>query len=309
MNKILLSYSILGLMLLSACNLKEHNKRINDAASLSTNNAAKRQLSRQFKDYWYSGKAELTSYKLEQERYGEIHHGMVVNIFVTEDFLNEEQVKANAFSADNTSIMKFNQMKQFYTGIYPYLIMTSTFSPILEMGHALKLSNTVQEWCGQSYMQLNSREDYEIISHTYFQGEADQKVSLQKTNLENELWNILRINPTELPLGKFTIIPSFEYLRLDHKEIKSYNATARLIKNDSINVYSVNYENLNRKLKIYYENIFPYAITQWEEYGSYNDSLVLKTRATRNKTIYSNYWSQNKNINSGLRDSLGLNPR
>ncbi|MDP7238046.1 MAG: hypothetical protein QGI34_15090, partial [Candidatus Latescibacteria bacterium] len=39
-----------------------------------------------FGDYWYQGKAEITSYTLKQARYGEIHDGHVVLIFVTEDF-------------------------------------------------------------------------------------------------------------------------------------------------------------------------------------------------------------------------------
>jgi len=36
----------------------------------------------QFGDYWYTGEAELTSYELKQSRYGEIHEGHAVLIFV-----------------------------------------------------------------------------------------------------------------------------------------------------------------------------------------------------------------------------------
>ncbi|MGB2691994.1 MAG: septum formation inhibitor Maf, partial [Thermodesulfobacteriota bacterium] len=42
--------------------------------------------SEEFKAYWYDGKAEITSYKLEQARYGELHEGYAVMVFVTEDF-------------------------------------------------------------------------------------------------------------------------------------------------------------------------------------------------------------------------------
>ena len=31
--------------------------------------------SQEFRDYWYAGEAEITRYKLEQARYGEIHQG------------------------------------------------------------------------------------------------------------------------------------------------------------------------------------------------------------------------------------------
>jgi len=40
----------------------------------------------EFGAYWYQGKAELTSYTLEQARYGEVHPGEAVLVFVTEDF-------------------------------------------------------------------------------------------------------------------------------------------------------------------------------------------------------------------------------
>ena len=47
----------------------------------------------EFKSYWNSGRAEITSYKLEQARYGELHSGYSVLVFVTEDFSKKKQVK------------------------------------------------------------------------------------------------------------------------------------------------------------------------------------------------------------------------
>lgn len=43
-------------------------------------------LSQEFKSYWYSNEAEITSYKLEQARYGEMRDGTAVLIYVTEPF-------------------------------------------------------------------------------------------------------------------------------------------------------------------------------------------------------------------------------
>jgi hypothetical protein len=65
------------------------------AANLSESdlNAAAYVPSQQWNDYWYAGKAEITSYILMQSRYGEMHEGSVVNIFVTEDFSKSKQVK------------------------------------------------------------------------------------------------------------------------------------------------------------------------------------------------------------------------
>ena len=270
--------------------------------------AEPRNLSEEFKDYWYSGKAEITSYQLIQERYGELREGTTVNIFVSEDFLPDAQVKANNSSENNLSVLKLNQMKNFNTGIYPYSIMTSTFSPISNTGHALKVSNSVQEWCGQVYMQLNNRSDFEIESHSYFEGEADQNLTLPKTWLENELWNLIRINPEELPTGDVMVIPSFEYLRLRHKKIKQHNAFASLKQGDSITIYTLNYPDLQRQLMLFFHSSFPYEIEKWEEVNAadQNDTIRLKTTALKLKRMRTDYWNKNRNEFAYLRDSLGL---
>ena len=64
-----------------------------------------------FGDYWYQGKAELTSYTLEQARYGEVHQGHAVLIYVTEDCSRHKQVKIDdpdAAGADRVMVMKLN---------------------------------------------------------------------------------------------------------------------------------------------------------------------------------------------------------
>ncbi len=308
------NFKILSLFLLFivfvGCNSSEEknsSETISDKKKESKT-ATPRTVSKEFKDYWFDGKAEVTSYQLMQERYGEIRQGTAVNIFVTEDFLPNKQVKANNTSEENISVMKLNQMKNFNTGIYPYSIMSSTFSPISNTGHPLKVTNGVQEWCGQVYMQLNNRDNFEIESHSYFEGEADQKISLPKTWLENELWNLIRINPEELPTGDVMIIPSFEYLRLRHKEIKEHNAFASLKQGDSITIYTLNYPDLQRQLMLFFNSTFPYEIEKWEEVNAadQNDTLRLKTTAVKLKRIRSAYWNENRNEFAHLRDSLGL---
>ncbi len=268
-----------------------------------------RVVSDEFKEYWFSGEAEITSYQLTQERYGELREGTAVNIFVTEDFLPGAQVKSDTVSEENISVLKLNATKNFNTGIYPYSIMSSTFSPISILGHPLKVSTSVQEWCGHAYLQLNNREDFEIVSHSYFAGEADQSFSIPKTWLENELWNLIRINPEELPTGDIMIIPSFEYSRLRHKAIEAHAAFASLKQGDSMTIYTLNYPNLQRELVLYFQSSFPYEIEKWEETNAPhpNDTLNLKTTAIKMKSIRSAYWSQNANIYSELRDSLKLN--
>lgn len=290
-----LSLAALILFFLSAC--EENNFTPNEK-----NNNHTIALPEDFKNYWFDGQAEITSYNLEQERYGEIREGTAVLIFVTEDFLPEVQVKADKFSEENLNVLKLNKTKKFNTGIYPYSIMSSVFYPLKDTVHALKVSTSVQEWCGHAYIQLNNRNDFEINSHSYFEGEADKSFTLNKTHLEDELWPKIRINPEKMPQGEIEMIPSLEYSRLQHKEVKSYEAEATLEITDSLYVYSVYYPELDRKLTLFVESSFPYQIMKWkEERGQY------ATTATKRSKIQSDYWSKNKNEDSHLRDSLQLN--
>ncbi|MCM8569924.1 septum formation inhibitor Maf [Gramella jeungdoensis] len=268
------------------------------------------ELSEEFKNYWYTGEAEITSYELEQARYGEIRKGEAVLIYVTEDFLPEEQVKANSQNDRNISVLKLNSTKKFITGIYPYNIMQSCFYPLNGEQHALKLSASVQEWCGQVYMQLNNRRKFEISSHSYFQGEADQNLDLKQVNLENEIWTRLRVDTENLPVGEFEMIPSFEYLRLSHKPIKAYSAFGEYFTDEELNIYSVEYPELNRVLKIYFSRSFPYTIEKWEESypsGFGENARILTTKAVKKQRLKTDYWNKNSNNNLPLREKLELN--
>ena len=267
-------------------------------------------LSEEFKNYWYSGEAEITSYNLEQARYAEIRNGEAVLIYVTEDFLPEAQVKANSQEQDNISVLKLNATKNFNTGIYPYSIMQSSFYPLNGQQHALKVSASIQEWCGQVYMQLNNKERFQVSSHSYFQGEADQQLELEKTELENDIWNRLRIKPDELPTGEFKMIPSFEYLRLTHKPVQAYKVSGEFYTIDHLNIYMLEYPELRRKLKIYFNPGFPYHIEKWEESypsGFGENEKILTTKAVKKQRIKSDYWNKNSNKNLPLREKLELN--
>ncbi|MBD3863697.1 septum formation inhibitor Maf [Olleya marilimosa] len=252
---------------------------------------------KQFNDYWYSGQAEITSYQLEQSRYGEIRKGTAVLVYVTEPFLKNDQVKADQNNPSNINVLKLNATKKINTGIYPYSIMQSTFYPVANNQHALKVSASVQEWCGHVYTQLNNREQFQVTSHSYFQGEADQNFNLEKNILENQIWTQLRIDPNSLPVGNIKIIPSLEYTRLNHKPLKAYNAFAE----NKPGQYTLKIKDLDRQLTIKYNPSFPYTIQSWEETQNGNT-----TKATKIKTLQSDYWNKKSNSDLELRQTLGL---
>ena len=265
-----------------------------------------RHLTDEFKNYWFSGEGEITSYKLVQSRYGEPREGTAVLIYVTEDFLPGAQVKANEINDNNIPVLKLNATKNFVTGIYPYSIMQSTFLPLQGNSGALKVTASVQEWCGQVYIQLNNRQDFEVRSHSYFEGEEDQELTLKKTYLENEIWTQLRVDPDNLPVGNFEMIPSLEFIRIAHIEIKSYKVFAEFFQDESLSVYQLTYPELNRKLRIFYSPAFPYSIEKWEESIESNGKIFLTT-ASKMQSIKSPYWNKNSNNDLPLREILQLN--
>ncbi|MCH7524002.1 MAG: septum formation inhibitor Maf [Bacteroidetes bacterium] len=300
-----------GMLLFLSCETKNASKSDTET-SIKTNYLAiktktpTKELSQEFKDYWFAGEAEITSYKLEQARYGEIREGHAVLIYVTEDFLPNIQVKANQENPENISVLKLNATKKFNTGIYPYSVMQSTFYPVANNQHAIKVSSSIQEWCGHVYMQLNNRNDFEIISHSYFQGEADELFNVDKAILENELWTQLKIDPKKLPTGNLQIIPSLEYIRFGHIDLKAYEASAIL----TDTTYTISYPDLNRTLIINFNSEFPYVISGWEETfksGFGSNAKLLTTKATKLVTIKSPYWKKTHNKDEVLRKTLQLN--
>ena len=269
----------------------------------------KKALSGEFKSYWYAGEAEITSYTLQQARYGELRDGHAVLIYVTEPFLPEVQVKADRNGAENISVLKLNSTKKYLTGIYPYSIMSSSFYPVADNQHAIKVSNSVQEWCGHVYSQLNNRDQFEYTSHSYFEGEADQEVNLAKSWLENEIWNKIRLNPQDLPTGDIEMIPSLEYLRTGHKPIKAYKAEAQAEVINGLVNYTVEYPELGRSLSIQFTENFPYTIEGWTEsfrsgYGP--NAKILTSKATKKEVLKTPYWRQNGLEDEVLRGELGI---
>ena len=265
-------------------------------------------ISNEMKKYWYNNEAEISSYALVQARYGELREGKAVLIYVTETFSNKSFTKADNPTDKDIPVLKLNFTKNFTTGIYPYSMMNSTFYPI-KGGNSIKISSSSQEWCGHTYMELLNEEKYEVSLNSYFEGEGFENFKIEKDLLEDDLWSMIRLFPNELPTGTMKIIPSFFYLRLLHKEFKSYTCKIEKSVNDSNTIYSINYPELNRKLSITFENSFPYKIVSWEE--SYPDGFtskatILTTKGTLLKTIKTDYWNKHSTSNNDLRAKLGL---
>lgn len=274
----------------------------------------------EFSAYWNQGKAEVTRYALQQARYGELRDGDAVLIFVTEDFLGDKQVKLESDPAGKkvVPVLKMNFTKKFATGIYPYSMMSSVFTPVdAGTGPAtLKVTTTSQEWCGHTYTQFNFRNTaYDVRSFSYFEKEGDREFSLDPVMLEDEIWNRIRLAPATLPTGAIRMIPGTMSSRLRHIDLAAEDARASLaeIGADSsgreLVRYTIEYPGSQRTLAIEFEKRFPFRIISWSE--TYRDGFgpkaqMLTTRATCTHELMIDYWAHNSTADDSLRRSLGL---
>lgn len=302
MEKIYLK-SFLIFIFISACSSKPSDEKHTSNNKEFTNE--------QFNKYWYNNDAEITSFQLEQARYGEIHSGKAIMIFVTEPFSKEKQVKVDHPSPKDENVLKLNFIKNFNTGIYPYSMMTSSFLPLSDLTLPVeKVTSSVQEWCGHVYTQINKKKKkWKVNSYSYFESEGDQHFELDLYTLEDELWSKIKTNPDLLPIGKHQIIPSLFYLRLMHQPLKPYQAEIKKTVKNNFVEYTISYPELDRKLIIHFHSQFPYLIEGWEESyksGWGENATYLTTKAKKIKTIKTPYWEKNTVIDSALRDSLEL---
>ncbi len=276
-----------------------------------------------FKQKWYAGKAELSSFTLQQARYGEIRNGEAVLIFVTEDFSTDNLVKLDEpeRTNDKARVLKMNMSKKFVTGIYPYSMMLSVFTPVSGDGKekTVKADCSSQEWCGQTFSQLKLKgNDYNWQLHSYFEKEGEQDKKLDAVLIEDELWNRIRINPSTLPQGKVSLLPGLLWQRLSHVPLKEEAAVLTVSKADSlfikdsgVQMYTIHYPAAQRTLQIYFQSAFPHEILGWQENypdGFGNNKKMLTTKAAKKKTAWLDYWKHNALADTTYRDTLQLMP-
>jgi hypothetical protein len=136
-------------------------------------------ISESFLQHWADGKAELSGYRIKTERYGVLRKGTLVLIYVKEPMSRRTWIKDDdAEGPDRVDVLKLNAMLDFRTGIYPYSVMTSVFTPLSSEGREpfspSKISLTAQEWCGHVYHAIYPKGDrFHTMLHSYFASEGD----------------------------------------------------------------------------------------------------------------------------------------
>jgi len=267
-------------------------------------------------DYWYQGEAEISRYKLEQNRYDALHPGEVLLIFVTEDFRTDKQVKDEGSNAKaSVSVLKNIRHRTFTTGLYEYHLMSTVFTPVEgQETKTMKVSASTLDWCGQTYMQLNLNEsEYEVHQFSYFEQEGDRDYELPAVVLEDELWNRIRIDPESLPTGTFQVLPAATFSRLKHVPFRPVKAEGTLqtytgdqFTGEELRVYKLRMPAVQRQLEIVFEGKKPHRIEGWtDRFPSAFDGKVRSTVARRTHTVKNAYWEKNAPADRQMRAQLG----
>ena len=301
----LFKYALLSVIILFSCT----------SATAPDQNMPSRSLerSKEFDAYWYAGQAEITTYDLEQVRYGELRQGKSILVFVTEEMLLEKQVKKETSTTEaSVSVLKLNKIDRFTTGIYDYYMMLSTFTPVdqLTYPYVVKTAFSSQDWCGQSFMQINWKgAGYQTLLHSYFENEGDKSSRLPDVWVEDALWTLARLDPRMLPQSDFEIIPSSANLRMSHLPWIAMMAKGQLTlemkaSGDEQYIYEVCFED-GRELRIFLQTVFPYRIYGWEEKVKQGNEW-LKSKAVMDVTTKSSYWRENSHAFDYKRKELGL---
>jgi hypothetical protein len=291
---------------LTACNKKDTDKQVQFCDNPT------------FKKYWNSENAEISSYDLQQAQFGNLHDGEAIMVFNTEDFRKDKHVKLESDAKEKAvKVLKLNFIKRFVTGVHDFSMYTSVFTPVhtKDITSTLKVSNTNQDWSGQTFLQLNFRQNgYQVLGKSYFEEEIEDDYHIDKALLEDELWTRIRLVPcTELPVGKVILIPSLGSLRLRREKAAPAIADITLepykgdstFRGDSLQDYHVKYIESKRSLRIIFEKGFPHKIVGWEESYIANNK-VLTSRGVLKATIQNPYWEKNMPADTIYRKKLNL---
>lgn len=129
---------------------------------------------------WNDGKAEVAKYQAERIVYGKVRSFEYIYVLVKEDFNQEFQVKTDSYDRqDLFPVMKVNKFARLETDVYPYHYLTSVFYKQGSPHVVYKLTNTSQEWCGntaKSFLLVKNGYQFDYFSYWDGQGNGQTRV-------------------------------------------------------------------------------------------------------------------------------------
>lgn len=123
---------------------------------------------------WDQGQAEVAKYQATRTIYGKPRNFEYVFVLVKETFNEEYKVKTDDYSRNDLfDVMKVNKFARIPTDNYPYHFMTSIFYKRDQPSMAYKLTNSSQEWCGNTakYFIADGKQ-YTFGYNSYWDGQG-----------------------------------------------------------------------------------------------------------------------------------------
>jgi len=186
---------------------------------------------------WSDGRAELSSYRATVSRYGELRPAELVLIYVTEPLDRRTWIKDDAApAAERVTVLKLNAALRFQTGVYPYAVLTSVFAPVErfrdEAFAPVKVSLSVQEWCGHVYQAIwpgDDRFTSQVMSYFAGEGERGEEVPTARGALYEDALPI-QLRELDGPFAgggdwRGSLVPALWDARRTHRALRPVDAT------------------------------------------------------------------------------------
>ncbi len=168
-NRITLLAAVLPLLILSAC---FNRSTLGSAGSHTVNEHFRSDWAKD--GMWDQGVAEVAKYEAERVVYDQVREFEYVYVLVKETFNEEFNVKTDDYERNDLfEVMKVNKFAHIPTQRYPYHYLTSLFYKREYPDRLYKLTNTSQEWCGNTAkMFLDQGNQYQFSYNSYWDGQG-----------------------------------------------------------------------------------------------------------------------------------------
>lgn len=235
--------------------------------------------------YWDDGLAEVNRYAASRTIYGKERNFEYVLIAVSEDFNRAFNVKTDDYSRDDLyKVIKLNAFASIPTDNYPYHFLTSTFIDRNNSLSVKKLTQTSQEWCGNTAKEFFPMDTAMQLTYTsYWDGEGTGTKQVGNGFLfEDQLHYTLRSLKFAEGLTFNTPILESQVSSKIGKLIK-YNATITVSSAQLMDANLIDYDTWlvevqldgNKTNTYHFDNEFPHTLIQQKTWD--NRNLLLKT--------------------------------
>lgn len=129
---------------------------------------------------WDDGLAEVATYAAERTVYNKKRTFDYTLITVKEDFNKEFNVKTDDYQRqDLFPVIKVNAFCRIPTDNYPYHYLTSSFYRRENPVQIHKITNSSQEWCGNTFKAINRQNDkFQYTFNSYWDNQGEGKFTL-----------------------------------------------------------------------------------------------------------------------------------